>query len=207
MRMKKIAFHLPCVADERDDDECWQILLGIGSNVDCERNLRAALDTLAERLFDLRISPVYESESVGSNGPNFFNLVLCANTDMSLSSLSIWLKAIECKQGRRAGSARGVIPLDIDVLDYGGLVGTFDGIALPRREILDYPFVLLPLAELVPDLVHPELKISYAELWQNGRSEMRLRGVEFEWRDVGQGKGRPIAAHTKAKDGAEALSK
>lgn len=127
------------------------VYLGLGSNVERERHLHAGLDALAAFLHDLRCSPVFESEPVGIKSGPFFNLVVSARTDLPLAELSLRLKHIEADNGRYAPERKG-LPLDIDVLFYGDLVGDFDGLVLPRAEVLKNAFVLWPLSELAPNL-------------------------------------------------------
>jgi 2-amino-4-hydroxy-6-hydroxymethyldihydropteridine diphosphokinase len=91
------------------------------------------------------------------------------------------LKFIEADNGRYAPDRRG-LPLDIDVLLYGDLVGNFDGLVLPRAEILKNAFVLWPLSLIAPDRVHPGVGKSFATLWGEAQIEQVLAPVAFEWR-------------------------
>jgi len=157
------------------------VLLGLGSNIDRERHLTAGLDALAEVLADMRCSPVFESEPVGIRSGHFYNLVVSGTTTMPLGELDRRLKFIEADNGRYAPNRQG-LPLDIDVLTYGELVGDFDGLRLPRAEILKNAFVLWPLALLVPERLHPEQGQSYAELWAGMATSQRLWPTAFSWR-------------------------
>jgi 2-amino-4-hydroxy-6-hydroxymethyldihydropteridine diphosphokinase len=143
-----------------------QVFLGLGSNLDREKNVRAGLAALKNRFGDLTLSNIYESESVGFKGSNFYNLVVSLQTDLTIAELSEALKKIEDENGRvRTGPKYSPRTLDIDILTYGDFVGVEAGVELPRAEITENAFVLLPLSELVPDALHPYLKKSYAELW------------------------------------------
>lgn len=143
-----------------------QIFLGLGSNLEREKNIHAGLAALKNLLSDLNVSPVYESESVGFKGSHFYNLVVSANTDLTLAQLSEALKKIEDDNGRvRTGPKYSPRTLDIDILTYGNFVGVDAGIELPRAEITQNAFVLLPLSEIAPHELHPHLQISYADLW------------------------------------------
>jgi len=115
-----------------------QVYLGLGSNIEREPHLCAGLDALAGFLIDMRCSAVFESQPVGIKSGLFFNLVVSAYTDLSLMELDRRLKSIEADNGRYAPDRKG-LPLDIDVLLYGDLVGNFDGLILPRAEILKTP--------------------------------------------------------------------
>ncbi|WP_339469798.1 2-amino-4-hydroxy-6-hydroxymethyldihydropteridine diphosphokinase [Pseudomonas sp. EL_65y_Pfl1_R83] len=157
-----------------------QVYLGLGSNIERESHLRAGLDALASFLTDVRCSPVFESQPVGIKSGPFFNLVVSAYTDLPLIELDRRLKFIEADNGRYAPDRKG-LPLDIDVLLYGELVGNFDGLVLPRAEILKNAFVLWPLSLMAPERVHPEVGKTLAELWRNAQIDQVLAPVGFEW--------------------------
>lgn len=143
-----------------------QVFLGLGSNLQREKNIRAGLAALENLLGELIISPIYESESVGFKGSHFYNLVVSAHTDLSIAQLSEALKKIEDENGRlRTGPKYSPRTLDIDVLTYGNFVGVEAGIELPRAEITQNAFVLLPLSEIAPYELHPQLQKNYADLW------------------------------------------
>ena len=92
------------------------------------------------------------------------------------------LSVIEAENGRYAPDRKG-LPLDIDVLLYGDLLGNFDGLILPRAEILKNAFVLWPLALLMPDALHPGVQRRFKELWQAAQIDQTLWPVAFSWRD------------------------
>jgi 2-amino-4-hydroxy-6-hydroxymethyldihydropteridine diphosphokinase len=158
------------------------VLLGLGSNVEREVHLRAGLEALAGLLSEMRCSPVFESQAVGIKSGPFFNLVVAGYSDLPLGELDRRLKFIEADNGRYAPGRKG-LPLDIDVLLYGDLVGNFDGLILPRAEILKNAFVLWPLSLLVPERLHPGEQRSFAELWAAAQIEQQLWPVAFSWRD------------------------
>ncbi|WXL26415.1 2-amino-4-hydroxy-6-hydroxymethyldihydropteridine diphosphokinase [Ectopseudomonas mendocina] len=157
------------------------VLLGLGSNIERETHLRAGLDALAGLLTDMRCSPVFESEPVGIKSGPFFNLVVSGNSALPLGELDRRLKFIEADNGRYAPDRKG-LPLDIDVLMFGDLVGNFDGLILPRAEILKNAFVLWPLSLLVPDVLHPEQQRSFGQLWQEAEIAQKLWPAAFCWR-------------------------
>lgn len=157
-----------------------QVYLGLGSNIERETHLAAGLDALAGFLHGMRCSAVFESHAVGIKSGNFFNLVVAAQTDLPLLELDRRLKFIEADNGRYAPERKG-LPLDIDVLLYGDQVGNFNGLVLPRAEILKNAFVLWPLALLAPELPHPLDGRRFADLWQAAQIEQQLWPVPFEW--------------------------
>ena len=159
-----------------------QVFLGLGSNLDREKNIRAGLLALKNGFGELNLSSVYESESVGFKGSNFYNLVVSLETDLTIAELSEALKKIEDENSRvRTGPKYSPRTLDIDILTYGDFVGVEAGVELPRAEITENAFVLSPLAELAPHEPHPQLQKSYAELWQDyDKTAQILWAIPFE---------------------------
>ncbi|WP_075187591.1 2-amino-4-hydroxy-6-hydroxymethyldihydropteridine diphosphokinase [Teredinibacter haidensis] len=144
-----------------------EVLLSLGSNINREHNIRSGLNALKAEYGTLEISPVYESEAVGFDGDNFYNLIVAIETNASLSKLSKTLKHIESLHGRdRASPKFSSRTLDIDILTYDVLCGIYSGIQLPRDEILKNAFVLLPLSDLRPEGRCPGTQRRYLELWQ-----------------------------------------
>lgn len=143
-----------------------QVYVSIGSNIDKQKNIAGCLQSLADQFGALVLSPIYESEAVGFDGDNFYNLVARFETDLSVGQLNDALKAIEDEFGReRSGPKFSGRTLDIDILTYDDLVGEFDGVQLPRDEITKNAFVLLPLNDIAAEAVHPELQVTYGRLW------------------------------------------
>jgi len=159
------------------------VYLGLGSNIDREAHLCAGLDALAGFLRDMQCSPVFESQAVGIKSGPFYNLVVTGKTDLPLLELDRRLKFIEADNGRYAPERKG-LPLDIDVLMYDDLLGTFNGLVLPRAEILKNAFVLWPLSLIAPQLVHPGVGKPMEQVWHEARIEQVLTPVPFEWRGV-----------------------
>ncbi|MDD1976367.1 MULTISPECIES: 2-amino-4-hydroxy-6-hydroxymethyldihydropteridine diphosphokinase [Pseudomonas] len=158
-----------------------RVYLGLGSNVEREQHLCAGLDALAGFLQDMRCSAVFESQAVGIKSGPFFNLVVTGLTDLPLMELDRRLKFIEADNGRYAPERKG-LPLDIDVLMYNDLHGSFDGLVLPRAEILKNAFVLWPLSLIAPQLVHSGVGKTMAQLWAEAHIDQVLAPVPFEWR-------------------------
>lgn len=159
-----------------------RVYLGLGSNIDRERNLRSAVAALQARFDELRLSTVYESEAVGFKGDAFYNLVASFRTTLPPAALEAELDALEAAHGRRSWVKRaGPRSLDLDLLLYGDVVIDQPGLRLPRPDILRYPFVLGPLAELAPSVRHPEDGRSFSELWATLRpSGPSLRPVALD---------------------------
>ncbi len=166
-----------------------RVYLGLGSNIERERYITVGLDALQGLLGELALSSVYDSAAVGFEGQPFLNLVVAADTALDLEQLAARLRHIEVEHGRPVNATRySPRQLDIDILTYDDLVGEFSGVTLPREEILQNAFVLCPLAELAPEVLHPVEKRSYQTLWQDyDQSSQPLSKVAFMWR------GRPIS--------------
>ena len=129
-----------------------EVFIGAGSNADPERRLRDARAELTRRFGPVRSSSVYRSAAVGIPAADYSNLVIAFTTKLSVDSLRDELRAIEALAGRARADA-AVCELDLDLLLYGR---RFDAVQrLPRPGLMTLPFVLVPLAELAPELVHP----------------------------------------------------
>jgi 2-amino-4-hydroxy-6-hydroxymethyldihydropteridine diphosphokinase len=159
------------------------VALSLGSNINPSFNIRQAVVTLRANYPDLKLSPVYESEAVGFTGDNFLNLVATFATDESLDRLTERCRAVEDQQGRdRSAPKFSGRTLDIDILIYGELQGHHAGILLPRPEITSNAFVLRPLADLLPNGMHPALGRTFAQLWAEfDDNDQHLWPVDFDW--------------------------
>tara|TARA_B110000285_G_scaffold222988_1_gene277876 strand:- start:401 stop:895 length:495 start_codon:yes stop_codon:yes gene_type:complete len=159
------------------------LALSIGSNIDAESNIRAALDALNLEFENIRSSTTYESQAIGFDGDNFLNLVVLADTNKGLDDVTTFLKRLEDRLGRdRLQTRFSGRTVDVDILLYGNESGMFCGIELPRPEVTENAYVLQPLAELLPDVVHPATGMSYLKLWQDyDKSKQRLWATEIDW--------------------------
>lgn len=156
------------------------VCLSLGSNIEPEKHIRAAVAALRCLLTDLELSSVYESEAVGFSGENFYNMVAKAEFSGDLATLIRQLKELEDSHGRdRQGPRFSARTLDIDIVLFGDWVGLHEGIELPRAELYKNAFVLKPLAELAPDGVDPKSGKTFAQLWQELRIEQKLWIVPF----------------------------
>lgn len=145
-----------------------KILLGLGSNVDPENNLAQGIHALRALDAQLTCSPVYQSRAEGFDGDDFLNLVVLLDFEISLEQLSTGIASIEERFGRDRNEPRfSAKTLDIDILLFNNLVGQFGRITLPREEITANAFVLKPLADLSPDLIHPIEQVTISALWKN----------------------------------------
>jgi len=153
--------------------------LSIGSNIDPERHIPAALEDLRDLFGPLELSSLYESAAVGFDGPIFHNLVAAFDSDLPAEIIAEHLRAIEERHGRTRESQKfSSRTLDIDLILWGDAIFTKGRLEIPRPEITRYAFVLEPLAELAPALQHPEIGKTYQELWsqfdQSGSQQRKL---------------------------------
>lgn len=151
-----------------------RVYLGLGSNIDPIANLRLAVRELNARYGTLDLSPIYQSAAVGFDGDDFLNLVAGLDSDESAAAIHTTIERIHDLAGRERGSDKfGARTLDIDLLLYDDQVIEHSSFTIPRDDVLKYSFVLRPLAELAPDLVHPVTGQRIAEHWRaaEGRLE------------------------------------
>jgi len=143
--------------------------IGIGSNLgDRKANFLEAIAKIAE-LRDTRIvkqSSLYESEPHGNAKTWFVNAVIEIETEFPADQLLKKLKAIEEAMGRKRvkGKRYGSRVIDLDILFFNNEVVEKRSLKIPHPRLQDRRFVLAPLSELAPHLIHPKLNASISEL-------------------------------------------
>ncbi|MBO68452.1 MAG: 2-amino-4-hydroxy-6-hydroxymethyldihydropteridine diphosphokinase [Acidiferrobacteraceae bacterium] len=143
-----------------------RVAVGVGSNLDREMNIRAAVTALRSRFGPLLCSPIYESAAHGFEGPPFYNLVIVFNSPLDIEMLYKEIRTIEALQGRGIGAdRRGSRSLDIDLLLYGQSIRYSEGIDIPRREIPNHSYILKPLADVLPLVNHPICSETFGDMW------------------------------------------
>ena len=142
------------------------VYVAAGSNIDPVNRLGQALTALKEHYGTITASRAYRNKAVGFSGADFINLVVCFATDEALDQVLAVLHAIEEQCGRpRAAPKWAPRAMDLDVLLYGEKVGMFPGLTLPRPDLVRRPYMLGPMAEIAPDVIHPVLKKTMQQLW------------------------------------------
>jgi len=158
--------------------------ISLGSNIEAEHHLRIAINELRKHYGELQLSSVYESEAVGFEGDNFLNMVVALQSEQSVEIVAATLRDIEDQHGRvRSGPRFSPRTLDLDLLLYDALIlDKASGLDIPRDEITKNAFVLLPLAELAPDFLHPVQQLSMRSLWNAfDQSSQKLWPVPMEF--------------------------
>jgi 2-amino-4-hydroxy-6-hydroxymethyldihydropteridine diphosphokinase len=145
--------------------ELTTVYLSLGSNMgDRQQNLDQALKLLSQRMQVIKVSSVYDTEAVGPiSQPRFLNLACEVKTRLAPEGLLTMVKGLELKMGRKGRTGEPRI-IDVDILLYGDTVVKTEALEIPHPRMAERQFVLVPLAEIAPDAVHPVLKKKIREL-------------------------------------------
>ena len=144
-----------------------EVFVAAGSNVEPERHIRQAVGELERAFPGVRFSSWYRNRAVGFDGADFINLVAGFTTALAVHPVLERLHAIEERCGRpRAAPRWAPRSMDLDVLLYGDLVCEEPGLKLPRPDLVKRAYMLGPLAELAPGVVHPTAGVTVGELWR-----------------------------------------
>jgi 2-amino-4-hydroxy-6-hydroxymethyldihydropteridine diphosphokinase len=144
-----------------------EVYVAAGSNIEPERNLQLAVAALAREFPGSRFSPWYRNRAAGFEGDDFINLVAGFATALDPPTLLERLRAIEAQCGRTRDAPRWAPrSMDLDVLLFGELVCGAPPLTVPRPDLLKRAYMLGPLADLAPDLMHPTAGKTIGELWR-----------------------------------------
>lgn len=156
-----------------------RVLITLGSNINPEYNMRQAVRRLSLHCRPLAVSPVYETAPVGkTDQPNFLNAAVLIETDLSAAQLKTRvLQVIEQELGRvRTRDKNAPRTIDLDIALFGDRVLDLGQRHVPDPDILRYPHVAIPLADLAPEERHPETGQTLGEIAQEMRADdLRLR--------------------------------
>ena len=159
-----------------------RVFVAAGSNVEPEHNLGRACADIAHTWPDAHFSRAYRNVAVGFDGPDFINLVVGFSAAQPLAYVIERLRGIETNCGRpRYAPKWASRTMDLDVLLYGELVEKTTDYTLPRPDLLKRPYMLGPLAEIAPDVLHPVEKRSIGDLWAAfDRDGHEMKPVEID---------------------------
>jgi 2-amino-4-hydroxy-6-hydroxymethyldihydropteridine diphosphokinase len=142
------------------DIKSVSVFLSLGSNLgEKHENLQKALDYISQRMRIEKKSSIYDTAPVGNTEqPRFLNMVCQVTTSVPPAMLLFLLKGIESKVGRLPGPTNAPRIIDIDILLYGNEIVDTPDLKIPHPRMAERAFVLIPLNEIAPDLMHPVLK-------------------------------------------------
>lgn len=147
--------------------ESVSVYLSLGSNIEPEQNLRLACRALSSEFGELRKSAVYRNEAIGFEGGDFLNMVVGFDTSDKPEEIVERLEEIHEQAGRERepGNPYCSRTLDLDLLLYGNMVR--QRLKLPHGDIEKYDFVIRPLAEMAPELLHPVSGKAMCDIWDD----------------------------------------
>lgn len=155
--------------------------IGVGSNVGVQINKIDSAIELINTQTECEVetvSSIYESAPYGDviQG-DFFNAVFRIKTVFEVKELFRFLKSVEQKVGRKETVKWGPREIDLDILFYNDLIYSDDELTIPHKDLMNRDFVLVPLLEIAPDLIHPLLnkKICEISIFRTGYKESSVK--------------------------------
>lgn len=159
--------------------------ISLGSNIEPERNLRAAVQLLARQVRLVAVSLVYETAPVGKvDQPNFLNAAVLVETELGAAALKAQvLRPIEDALGRvRTADKNAPRTIDLDITLFNDQVLDVAERHIPDPDLLDRPHVAVPLADLAPAYRHPETDQTLYEIAARLPQEGIRRRLDVELR-------------------------
>lgn len=145
------------------------VLLALGSNIERHKNMPLAFSVLQQhpKLKLCAVSPIYESLPVGDrpNQPIYYNAAVYVETPLNPQPLKAALREIEKEFGRvRTADKYAPRPIDIDIAMYDQQILELEGNRIPDPDLLRYPHIALPLADIAADWLHPEVGLTLRQI-------------------------------------------
>ena len=146
-----------------------RVYIGIGSNIDKHLHIPEVIQELQAKFGELHVSPIYQTTAVGFDGEDFYNLVVGLDTQLNPQEVFEYLRALEAAHGRKRTLGNQFIArtLDLDQLLYDDLQIDDGKLSIPHDDIIQYAFVLKPLADIAGGVIHPVLQKSIQSLWDD----------------------------------------
>ena len=165
----------------KDIEKNHSVYVGIGSNINQIFHIKECIKSFNSIFENIKLSPTYESSSMGFDGPNFYNLVAFFTTELEIFTLKETLKKIETDNGRSFGEVKfSSRTLDIDILYFDDII--CEETNIPRCEIIKFDFVLRPLYDLSPAHIHPiTKKTHYKMLNETMYQKMIINKINIEF--------------------------
>lgn len=158
------------------------VFLALGSNVgDSIPTIHKAIKYLSEKVKNIQEAPIYTSKAVGyTDQPDFFNTAIKGETDLEPEELLHFVKNIEQEIGRIHRFRWGPREIDIDIIFYGHEVFKNEYLEIPHPRVHERDFVLIPIADIDENFVHPVMSSTVRELLETlpAQNDAVLRMIE-----------------------------
>lgn len=143
-----------------------EVIFGLGSNLNNPlMQLQTAVDNLGRYFALQRVSKIYKSQSLlKDNQEDYYNIAVIAETDKSPQEILSITQNIEKDMGRIKLKKWGERVIDIDIIDYNREIFKSDNLEIPHNQMIYRSFVLKPLKDIMPEYIHPVLKLSVQDM-------------------------------------------
>jgi 2-amino-4-hydroxy-6-hydroxymethyldihydropteridine diphosphokinase len=160
------------------------VFIALGSNIDSEYNIQEAIRLLALHTRLVSVSSVYETAPVGkTDQPNFLNAAALVETELTAAELkSRVLQSIERQLGRvRTYDKNAPRTIDLDITLYNDEILELGSRHIPDPDLLRYPHIAVPMADLAPGLKHPETGQTLLEIAAQLPKKGLVQRTDFAW--------------------------
>lgn len=153
-----------------------EVMFGLGSNLNNPvMQLQNALNNLSMYFALQKVSNTYKSQSLlKDNQEDYYNIAVLAKTDKTPQEILSITQKIEKDMGRIKLKNWGERVIDIDIIDYNREIFKSDNLEIPHNQMIYRSFVLKPLQDIMPDYIHPELKISVHDMINNLKDDYNI---------------------------------